>query len=67
MKIVEFKNGKYGVRKWTLMGYLFAVNKSGNWHPKSALLTQEFDEIEYADEVLASMRDVDSRNNDMGE
>lgn len=65
MKIVKFKNGKYGVRKLTWLGFLFAVNKTGDWEMRSAALIQEFN-LDFANEVLLHMKDIDSRNKDMG-
>ena len=66
MKTVKFKNKKYGVRKLSFIGYLFAVNKSGIWSYKDTGLIQEFDSLDYANEVLEYMRDTDARNEDNG-
>jgi len=65
MKVVKFKNGKYGVRKFTWLGFLFAVNKTGDWALRSTGLIQEFD-LDFANEVLLHMKDTDIRNKDMG-
>ena len=67
MKIVKFKNGKYGVRKWSwIFGRLFAINKSGVWKPKNDVWIQEFDSLEYAKEVLADMEQRKSVTKDTG-
>lgn len=36
MKIVKFKNGKYGVRRWTIAGFQFLSN-NGNWWGKDKI------------------------------
>lgn len=68
MKIVRFENGAYGVRKFSffLLGWVFAVNKSGKWAPKNAELAQEFDNLAYAHQVLIYMQSVDKGKRDMG-
>jgi hypothetical protein len=67
MKIVKFKNGKYGVRKFVfLVGWVFAANKSGTWLLKSNQLIQEFDSKEYAQEVLDDMKIRAAIDNDIG-
>lgn len=67
MKIVKFKNGKYGVRKLTIIGYLFAVDTTGRWECKEPryFQDQEFD-LEYAYKVFEKMHDILVRSNDVG-
>lgn len=66
MKVVKFKNGTYGVRKFTFSGWVFAVNKSGSWAHRTTNLVQEFESEDFANEVMKHMIDVDRRNKDMG-
>lgn len=33
MKLVQFKNGKFGIRKLTILGYRF-LSKNYHWWPK---------------------------------
>ena len=66
MKIVKFKDGRYGVRKLTLLGYVFAVNKSGHWACRSTEFVQEFDTLEFANEVMEKMKKFDARKKDLG-
>lgn len=60
MRIVKFKNGKYGVRKWSLglmdFGWVFAVDlPDAAWMGKSARYPQEFETIEDAKRVMEKM------------
>ncbi len=66
MKIVKFKNGKYGVRKWAWIGWVFATNKSGDWEEKSDRMVQEFKTLEYAEEVYRDMESRKDKPNDYG-
>lgn len=68
MKIVKFNNGKYGVRKWSWSQgqYVYAVNSSGCWSPKTRELIQEFDSLEYAEIVLDKIQGFDKSERDKG-
>jgi hypothetical protein len=66
MKIVKFSNGKYGVRKLTWKGYVFAINKSGLWGRKSNNLIQEFSSLEFAQDVKLEMQERATTSNDVG-
>ena len=73
MEIVKFKSGRYGVRKWTFdlltygeIGWVYALNRSGSWAPKSDRWVQEFDTKEFAVEVLTDMQDRYNITNDGG-
>lgn len=67
MKIVKFKNGKYGVRKLTLAGYYFA-DKIGQWNLKvseASCRNSEYDKDE-AEEILIDMKARHARIKDSG-
>lgn len=51
MKLVKFKNGKYGVRKTTIFGYYFLSTSGYFWRKNRAL---DF-EIEHTKEKAISM------------
>ena len=68
MKIVKFKNGTYGVRKWSwkTLEFVFALNKSGQFAEKSCFYVQEFDTLEYAVEVMKKITKNTEKNLDVG-
>ena len=61
MKIVKFKNGTYGIRKWTLFGYKF-LSRSGDywWHLRNVLDYGQF-------KCLNDARKMYEAKNDYGE
>ena len=58
MKLVRFKNGKFGVRKSTIFGHYF-LSENGNWWPKSRVtdFTLEHSE-ERAKELFRALTDM---------
>ena len=67
MKIVRFKNGRYGVRKWSWLRvcYVFVINRRGDWRLRSPFWTQEFD-LGFAKEVMQAIKYNKTRYKDMG-
>jgi hypothetical protein len=72
MKIVKFKNGKFGVRKFSwcrnslFPGWEFAINHSGEWAEKNSFYVQEFVTLEEAREVLEGVKYRDEIDSDTG-
>jgi hypothetical protein len=58
MKIVKFKNGTYGIRKWTLFGYKF-LSRSGRywWHHRNFLDYCQFERLNDARERYEAKND----------
>lgn len=66
-KIVKFKNGKYGIRKYSLFyGWLFQISFSGRWANKNVNLAQEYDSLEMAGRALSDIIGRQERESDMG-
>lgn len=59
MKIVKFKNGTYGIRKWTLFGYKFLSRSGGYWwHLRSNLLAYcQFERLNDARKIYEAKND----------
>jgi len=67
MKIVKFKNGNYGIRKWSwFWGWVFALNNSGRWDVKGARWVQEFSTLETAEKVFNNILKAGHKDKDMG-
>ncbi len=77
MKIVIFKNGKYGVRKWGWFdkwgwlkpGYVYAIEQTGaSWRSRSSAWrqAQEFDTLDIAENVIAAIKEKDDIEHDKG-
>ena len=70
MKVVKFKNGKYGVRKFSVdvchIGYVFAINHTGNWGKKSSSRVQQFKTEDEAIRVMQGINDNEDGDRDMG-
>ena len=69
MKIVKFKNGKYGVRRWSWLNlsWVFAINHTNEFAAKSGSLVQEFASKGEAERVLKEVMNEINRLKDMGE
>jgi hypothetical protein len=68
MKLVKFKNGKYGVRKWTLVGYRFLGSDSaGNQEYYWWRAVKEYVQDQATmtkDQALKRMEQYKNRHND---
>ena len=70
MKVVKFKNGKYGVRKFSVdvchIGYVFSINHTGDWARKSSYAVQQFKTEAEAVRVMQEIDNNENADRDMG-
>lgn len=66
-KIVKFKNGKYGLRKYSFLhGWVFAINMTGKWANKNQDLVQEYASRDIAEQAITRISDRQLHEKDIG-